>query len=499
MKLFDLIQTIRRSVSIMSCSCRTTPLKVFIQSLTDLRLSESAVAVQPRYTRAVGLRSQFIFTRPYTATVALGFPRRISSRQALRGLPLQPPVTYRVPDTTEQELPSNEAVAQPVVEALGANRHKYAAAKSKGAILELSPESIDSLLADMEQSQEPPSPEQLPEHLLESSPEPLPEPLLVPLPESLPSNLRFEPKSAIHDEETKSDPKPTKESKESARLKKLKVLKQLKDKKHKEIMKKPRAQRKEMWLIQKEALKEKFPEGWKPRKRLSPDALDGIRALNAQFPDHFTTEELAAKFEVSPEAIRRILRSNWTPSAEEEEDRLRRWFSRGKNIWTQMAAIGRKPPRRWRQEGIVRDPVWNIPKGPRTQPPKQRKPRRFDAEEDAAAVADAVASQSLEGKPDGALTEEPNEAPIIDANAEFHRKMKMQSNKKFQKGHGNKFNKNKGYNKNFNKGSNRDSSKGPNQKPKRAPKEDNRDPFEKAFDARFDPPSTRGPAQKSQW
>ena len=60
-------------------------------------------------------------------------------------------------------------------------------------------------------------------------------------------------------------------------------------------------------------------------------------------------------------------------------------------------------------------------------------------------------------------------------------------------------NKNKGYNKNFNKGSNRDSSKGPNQKPKRAPKADNRDPFEKAFDARFDPASTRGPAQKSQW
>ncbi|XDG03399.1 hypothetical protein ABKA04_003014 [Annulohypoxylon sp. FPYF3050] len=489
----------------MSCSCRTTPLKVFIQSLTDLRLSESAVAVQPRYTRAVGLRSQFIFTRPYTATAALGFPRQISSRKALRGLPLQSPITHRVPEVKEQEQTGNEAVAQPVVEALDANRHKYAAAKSKGAILELSPESIDSLLADMEQSREPSPPEQLPEHPLEPSPkpspEPSPEPLLESLPESLPSNLRFEPESAIHDEKTKSDPKPT--SKESARLKKLKVLKELKDKKHKETMKKPKKQRKEMWKIQKEALKEKFPEGWKPRKRLSPDALDGIRALNAQFPDHFTTEELAAKFEVSPEAIRRILRSNWTPSAEEEEDRLRRWFSRGKNIWTQMAAIGRKPPRRWRQEGIVRDPVWNIPKGPRTQPPKQRKPRRFDADEDAAAVADAVADavagQSLEGNPDGALTEKPNEAPIIDANAEFHRKMKMQSNRKSQKGHGNKFNKNKGYNKNFNKGSNRDSSKGPNQKPKRAPKEDNRDPFEKAFDARLDPNSTRGPAQKSQW
>lgn len=138
--------------------------------------------------------------------------------------------------------------------------------------------------------------------------------------------------------------------------------------------------KKEEWQVQKSALQQKFPTGWSPRKRLSPDALDGIRALHQQFPEDYTTEVLAAKFEVSPEAIRRILRSRWTPRPDEEEARQERWFNRGKNIWTQMAALGRKPPRRWRKEGIVRDPVWNEPRGPRTQPPKQRRSQRFEYE-----------------------------------------------------------------------------------------------------------------------
>lgn len=117
--------------------------------------------------------------------------------------------------------------------------------------------------------------------------------------------------------------------------------------------------KKEPWTLQKAALEEKFPEGWLPRKRLSPDALIGIRALHEQFPEEYTTEELAKRFEVSPEAIRRILKSKWTPSPEEELDRQERWFSRGKQVWTRWAELGKKPPRRWRAEGIVRKPYWN--------------------------------------------------------------------------------------------------------------------------------------------
>ncbi|KAK5018999.1 hypothetical protein BJ546DRAFT_559417 [Cryomyces antarcticus] len=90
---------------------------------------------------------------------------------------------------------------------------------------------------------------------------------------------------------------------------------------------------KEPWQVQKAALAEKFGEAqWAPRKRLSPDALEGIRALHAQYPDKFTTPILAEQFKVSPEAIRRILRSKWKPNAEEEEDRLRRWDKCGEKI-----------------------------------------------------------------------------------------------------------------------------------------------------------------------
>ncbi|KFZ03876.1 hypothetical protein V502_10588 [Pseudogymnoascus sp. VKM F-4520 (FW-2644)] len=106
------------------------------------------------------------------------------------------------------------------------------------------------------------------------------------------------------------------------------------------------------WQSQKAALQEKFQEGWAPRKRLSPDALAGIRAINAQFPEQYTVPVLAAKFEVSPEAIRRILKSNWRPDEEEEEDRKRRWYKRGQQVWTRYAELGLKPPRKWRDEGI---------------------------------------------------------------------------------------------------------------------------------------------------
>ncbi len=113
---------------------------------------------------------------------------------------------------------------------------------------------------------------------------------------------------------------------------------------------------KEPWMKQKETLEKKFPEGWAPRKRLSPDALAGIRAIHQQFPDQYTVPVLAQKFEISPEAVRRILKSKWRPSEEDEEDRTRRWYKRGKEVWTRYAELGLKPPRKWRDEGIGKRP-----------------------------------------------------------------------------------------------------------------------------------------------
>ncbi|KAL8904607.1 MAG: hypothetical protein Q9207_003162 [Kuettlingeria erythrocarpa] len=112
----------------------------------------------------------------------------------------------------------------------------------------------------------------------------------------------------------------------------------------------------ETWQIQKNALKTKFrTEGWAPRKRLSPDALEGIRALHAQFPDRYTTPVLADQFEVSAEAIRRILKSKWRPNDEETLNRRTRWDKRGERIWSKMVALGVKPPKRWREMGVGRD------------------------------------------------------------------------------------------------------------------------------------------------
>ncbi|KAI9789007.1 MAG: Required for respiratory growth protein 9 mitochondrial [Candelina submexicana] len=111
--------------------------------------------------------------------------------------------------------------------------------------------------------------------------------------------------------------------------------------------------KREQWQIQKASLSEKYKnEAWNPRKRLSPDALEGIRALNTQYPEMYTTPVLAAKFEVSPEVIRRILKSKWRPSDEEEVDRRRRWDKRGEKIWSQMVELGVKPPKKWRDMGI---------------------------------------------------------------------------------------------------------------------------------------------------
>lgn len=121
---------------------------------------------------------------------------------------------------------------------------------------------------------------------------------------------------------------------------------------HSSDFKSPYPQRKN-WQIQKRALLEKFgSSGWSPRKRLSPDALQGIRALHAHHPGIYTTSVLAHHFQVSPEAVRRILKSKWRATEEEEEKRLKRWDRRGEAIWGQMVEIGIKPPKKWRDMGV---------------------------------------------------------------------------------------------------------------------------------------------------
>lgn len=104
------------------------------------------------------------------------------------------------------------------------------------------------------------------------------------------------------------------------------------------------------WQAQKSALLKKFGStGWFPRKRLSPDALDGIRDLHFQYPEKYTTSVLADHFQISPEAIRRIIKSKWRANETQKDARRKRWNKRGECIWGQLVEIGIKPPKRWRE------------------------------------------------------------------------------------------------------------------------------------------------------
>jgi hypothetical protein len=70
------------------------------------------------------------------------------------------------------------------------------------------------------------------------------------------------------------------------------------------------------------AIRERFAPGesgvrWAPPRKLSRQAMEGLRTLHAHNPGMFTTPVLADKFRLSPEAVRRILKSRWEPSREE--------------------------------------------------------------------------------------------------------------------------------------------------------------------------------------
>jgi hypothetical protein len=127
----------------------------------------------------------------------------------------------------------------------------------------------------------------------------------------------------------------------------------------------------EVWQTQKQALQEKFGEDrWAPRKRLSPDTLEGIRSMHASDPERYSTPVLAEHFKVSPEAIRRILKSKWQPKPEEMEDRRRRWESRGERIWTTLAEIGTRPPKKWREMGVGKAELGDVPKWKKSPIPR---------------------------------------------------------------------------------------------------------------------------------
>ena len=75
------------------------------------------------------------------------------------------------------------------------------------------------------------------------------------------------------------------------------------------------------WLLQRQALQNKFPEGWAPPKRLSREAISLVKLLQQSDPARYTTPILAEKFRISPEAVRRILKSKFELPADSQEKR----------------------------------------------------------------------------------------------------------------------------------------------------------------------------------
>lgn len=144
---------------------------------------------------------------------------------------------------------------------------------------------------------------------------------------------------AENSSETSSAPKHTSEKSKDSKNKK-KEAKKPSTKKLTEPFNPEKKRKRPYWQTQKEALEKKFEEGWHPRKKLPPDSLDTIRHLHATKPDVWTTPVLAEQFKISPEAIRRILKSKWQPSEEERERREERWAERYKKIYSHMEELG---------------------------------------------------------------------------------------------------------------------------------------------------------------
>lgn len=402
----------------MRCTCRTSSLRIFVSSLTGLQVSHRS-AVVPRsivhgttVTASSQVRQHRYLARSFSAAT---LPLR-SSQEAWKSS--DSPTAAAAEESTGETLsgddqlkPDDGAAARresannnPTT--INTSADDLDRAKSEGVILDFSPEALDSIMASYK-----------PQQRNASRGSPPTERGTAPTPRSR-SEKSFSSNHSDYKSSSSSSNKP-KRQKSIQQSGKRRRWEEEQDEEYDEYdehdehedakTKKKgtttttttwRPPKQEHWQIQKAALREKFPEGWAPRKRLSPDALDGIRALHAQFPAQYPTEVLARRFEVSAEAIRRILRGKWAPgTAEGESRRQERWFNRGKRVWEQMAALGKKPPRRWREEGIVRDPSWHQGRrrGPRTEWPYMPRKRFVEEEDEGQGGNEGVGEQGERG------------------------------------------------------------------------------------------------------
>lgn len=76
------------------------------------------------------------------------------------------------------------------------------------------------------------------------------------------------------------------------------------------------------WIKREEALERRYGK-WNPTRKLSLQQMNDIRALSEQMPN-LRTVDFATYYNISPEAIRRILKSKWVPSDKDEGKIIKR-------------------------------------------------------------------------------------------------------------------------------------------------------------------------------
>jgi len=71
------------------------------------------------------------------------------------------------------------------------------------------------------------------------------------------------------------------------------------------------------WLRHRFAMKERTEfKYWRPHKKVSREVMDKIRWLHNKLPEEYNAEKLSKHFKISPESIRRILKSRFIPDSE---------------------------------------------------------------------------------------------------------------------------------------------------------------------------------------
>ncbi|GAA6016481.1 hypothetical protein JCM11491_002334 [Sporobolomyces phaffii] len=87
------------------------------------------------------------------------------------------------------------------------------------------------------------------------------------------------------------------------------------------------------WKKHKQAIQERFPGGWAPPKRISREAMDLVRTLHRTDPATHSVPELSDRFKISPEAVRRVLKSRFElPKAQRDAREARRKDDRARDV-----------------------------------------------------------------------------------------------------------------------------------------------------------------------